>query len=177
MHSLTAVLTDIATPKLRFLAETDSSFKQLIPYVIVMHERTNQFFVTRRIGGDDRLLGKISLGLGGHVGPGESILVALFRELKEEIGLSRDNITEIYYDGFINTNESEIDRVHLGLICFIHVDRDDLVSLEPDKLEGFWATLPELHVMREQGLLESWSELALANVIERVGPKVEECDL
>ena len=100
----------------RWEAETDLTFKQVIPYVIVEHHPTGRIYMTTRIGGDERLLGQNSIGLGGHMDEGESVLDTLYRELEEEVGLQRDEITDVSLRGFLSSTLTEVDRVHLGLI-------------------------------------------------------------
>ena len=67
-------------PRLRREAELDASFKQIIPYVILEHAPTGRIYTTRRIGGDSRLIGQASIGLGGHMDVGEDFQVCLLRE-------------------------------------------------------------------------------------------------
>src|SRR2546430_10565124 len=51
----------------RATVEQDSSFKQIIPYLIVRH--AGRLFLCQRStqGGDGRLHGKYSIGVGGHI--------------------------------------------------------------------------------------------------------------
>lgn len=84
------IIFDNLMSKLRCEAECDPSFKQLIPYVLVEHKPTHRFFMTTRIGGEERLKGQASIGLGGHLDCGEDVVDALFRELEEEVGLEKD---------------------------------------------------------------------------------------
>ena len=50
-------------------AELDSSFKQVIPYCLVV--RRGEVFLMRRLagGGEARLHGKRTVGVGGHINP------------------------------------------------------------------------------------------------------------
>ena len=73
----------------RPLAEDDPSHKQLIPYVVV-RDGSRAFLMERtEAGGDARLHGKASIGVGGHLNPvdeGEDALMAgLRREWAEEL--------------------------------------------------------------------------------------------
>src|SRR2546428_6002852 len=52
--------------------EEDASFKQIIPYLIVRH-RGRLFLVQRSTeGGETRLHGKYSIGVGGHINRGDA---------------------------------------------------------------------------------------------------------
>src|SRR2546426_4017693 len=71
--------------------EEDPSFKQIIPYLIVRH-RGRLFLVQRSTeGGETRLHGKYSIGVGGHINRGDVegaldvIAAGLKRELEEEL--------------------------------------------------------------------------------------------
>ena len=50
-------------------AEERPDYKQIIPYVILL--QGDKVFVTRRLnkGGEARLHGRISIGIGGHINP------------------------------------------------------------------------------------------------------------
>src|SRR2546428_6358723 len=55
----------------RASVEEDPSFKQIIPYLIVRH-RGRLFLVQRSTeGGETRLHGKYSIGVGGHINRGD----------------------------------------------------------------------------------------------------------
>src|SRR6478672_8397799 len=80
----------------RNLAEHDESFKQVIPYVVVVNG--NRYLLIRRTKkqGEARLHDKYSLGIGGHINDVDSgsearhshiIEAGLRRELNEEIGI------------------------------------------------------------------------------------------
>src|SRR2546428_5860123 len=71
--------------------EEDPSFKQIIPYLLVRH-RGRLFLVQRSTeGGETRLHGKYSIGVGGHINRGDVegaqdvIAAGLKRELEEEV--------------------------------------------------------------------------------------------
>ena len=146
-------------PRLRYEAELDPSFKQIIPYLILNHDPSGRTFATLRTGGDDRLVGQASLGLGGHMDEGESFEDCLFREVFEEVGLQREEIGNLRLCGYIFSNASEVDSVHLGMVYRADSKRDALTCLEDDKLTGAWLTPHELIVLSCEDKLESWSRI------------------
>ena len=66
-------------------AEISPQFRQIIPYVVIRNG--DQYFVLVRTPkqSETRLHHKVSLGIGGHVNPGHSLLEGLQKELDEEV--------------------------------------------------------------------------------------------
>lgn len=148
--------------------ELDPSYRQIIPYVAVT--RGDEVFATRRLnaGGEARLHGKLSLGVGGHIervddDTSEGILMrALEREVAEEIAV--ENIVSLTPLGVINENGDEVSRVHLGFLFRMEVTGDVAVR-ETEKLEGQWLKLSELHDYDAQ--FEGWSRIAAEAIAPR----------
>ena len=77
----------------RSQAEQDPEFKQLIPYVLIQKEDRWLHYVRGKASGEKRLVHRGSIGIGGHINPGDESLfhrgrefyeAALQRELSEE---------------------------------------------------------------------------------------------
>ena len=66
--------------------ETDPSFKQIIPYVIMAHGGRVLSYVRGKRAGEQRLLGQRSIGVGGHINPADDLPLfnADFREAWHE---------------------------------------------------------------------------------------------
>lgn len=150
-------------PKLRYEAELDPTFKQVIPYVIVRYQ--NKIFCTHRLNGDARLVGAYSIGTGGHIDEGEDITAGLTREVKEEIGISPEDWLGYISKGFILDETTAVNSVHLGIVFDMVINRDDIECLEKDKLAGEWMTVNQLHELYEKDKLESWSRIVCEELL------------
>ena len=143
-------------------AEVDPDFKQLIPYVVV--RQTGRLFLTERssAGGDARLHGKASIGVGGHLNPvdrGEDpLLGGLEREWSEE--LIADFEPEFRLVGFLNDDSNPVGSVHLGVVFTVEADGHAVAVREHEKLTGRFATPDEVLDAWER--LETWSQLTFA---------------
>lgn len=141
-------------------AEERPDYKQIIPYVILL--QGDKVFVTRRLnkGGEARLHGRISIGIGGHINPvdeeGDLLMRGLWREIHEEVQLDKHG--ELVSCGFINDDSNSVGSVHLGA-CFTLSVEGDVFVRETEKLEGLWMTLPELRDSYDS--METWTQIAL----------------
>ena len=144
-------------------AEEDPSYKQIIPYVVLT--QNGQVFTTRRLnkGGESRLHGKLSIGIGGHINPVDEtdrrsvLMKGLERELDEEVYIQRRE--QLVPRGFINDDGNGVGAVHLGL-CFSMEVEGEVSVKETEKLSGAWLSLQELK--SEYDNMETWSQIALA---------------
>ena len=123
-------------------AELNPAFKQIIPYIILANA-DGRIFTTLRLGGDERLRGQHSIGLGGHMDGGEDIPTALYRELKEEVGLTEADIESAKLCGYVYSGKTEVDSVHVGVIYLLTISRSDVTCQERDKLSGCWCSAAE----------------------------------
>jgi predicted NUDIX family phosphoesterase len=140
-------------------AEEDPAHKQLIPYVVVrdgprvfLMERTNA-------GGDRRLHGKASIGVGGHLNPvdhGEdSLMTGLRREWDEE--LVADWSPKFRLVGLLNDDTNPVGAVHLGVVFDVEAAGRPVEVREREKLSGSFVA-PE-RVREAWDRLETWSQL------------------
>lgn len=129
-------------PMPRCEAELNPAFKQIIPYIILANA-DGRIFTTLRLGGDERLRGQHSIGLGGHMDGGEDIPTALYRELKEEVGLTEADSESAKLCGYVYSGKTEVDSVHVGVIYLLTISRSDVTCQERDKLSGCWCSAAE----------------------------------
>ena len=143
----------------RAVAEEDRTHKQLIPYVVV-RDGTRIFLMQRTdAGGDRRLHGKASIGVGGHLNPvddGEDALMAgLRREWREE--LQADWAPEFRLVGLLNDDSNAVGAVHLGVVFSVEANGHAVDVRERDKLTGSF--VPPDAVRAAWDRLETWSQL------------------
>ena len=143
-------------------AEEDPSFRQIIPYVVLL--QNGRIFSTRRLnkGGEARLHGKISVGIGGHINPVDEtereqvLLRGLQRELEEEVSIEMPG--PLVPIGVINDDTNSVGSVHLGL-CFTMEVQGEVFVRETEKLTGGWMTPEALRA--EWDNMETWTQIAL----------------
>ena len=143
----------------RPVAEEDASHKQLIPYVVV-RDGERVFLMHRTdAGGDPRLHGKASIGVGGHLNPvdeGEDALMAgLRREWSEELDVDWE--PEFRLVGLLNDDSNPVGSVHLGVVFEVDAAGRRVDVREHDKLVGAFADADRLAASWDR--LETWSLL------------------
>jgi predicted NUDIX family phosphoesterase len=140
-------------------AEDDPTLKQLIPYVVVRDGRSVFLMHRTDAGGDARLHGKASIGVGGHLNPvddGEDALMAgLRREWAEE--LAADWEPEFELIGLLNDETNPVGAVHLGVVFIVDAAGRSVDVHEDDKLVGAFAGADEVAAVWDR--LETWSQL------------------
>lgn len=149
----------------RYDAEYNPAFQQVIPYFLIENKDGSKYYVGKRIQGDDRLQGKLSLGFGGHInecdGYSNMIIKALTREMHEELNI--DPISPFRYIGTMKDLTSETND-HFGLIFVIKSEEDTISIKETNNLEGVWMTKEEMY--NEYGRFENWSKYILDYLYE-----------
>ena len=150
--------------------ETDPSFKQLIPYVVFRHVgedgQTRVFVYTRGKGqGERRLHAKRSIGVGGHIstldvaadGSTDPYHEGLRRELAEEVAI--DTPYEARSVGLINDDQTEVGRVHLGVVHVFDVVEPRVTPRESDLLDAGFQNVESL--LADLDGFETWSSICL----------------
>ncbi len=141
----------------RLSMEADPSFKQVIPYLVLRDGE--RFFLMRRTraGGDPRLHDRYSIGVGGHLNPGDGDLGGgLRREWAEEV--AADFEPEFRLVALLNDDTTDVGAVHLGAVYVADAAGRPVAIREVEKLEGAFAEPAEVAAVADR--LESWSRLA-----------------
>lgn len=149
--------------------EEDSTFKQLISYCLLENEK-GEILVYERLsgGGEERLHGQSSIGVGGHMNDvmgadsiNEVLRVNTQRELEEEVGLAKEDSQNMEYLGFINDDNNEVGKVHMGIVFKITVNTTDVEAKETDTLRIKWVEKGSIESYDD---FETWSALILQDL-------------
>ena len=155
--------------ELRAAMEIDPAFKQIIPY-LVLRDGQRYFLMQRTAaGGDTRLHGRYSIGVGGHLNPGDGGLSGgLRREWDEE--LVADFVPDFRLVALLNDDTTPVGAVHLGAVYVADADGRSVAIRETDKLTGGFADPAEVAGVADR--LETWSALAFEFLELREGAGV-----
>jgi predicted NUDIX family phosphoesterase len=150
----------------RTQAENDPTHKQIIPYVILAFEEKVLYYVRGKKAGEQRLVAKGSIGIGGHMNESDESLFAwdenayragVEREVNEEITINtrfEDRIVAL-----LNDDTTEVGRVHLGIVHVFKLAEPNVEKREAMITNLTFLAKGELISRRES--LESWSQLCL----------------
>jgi predicted NUDIX family phosphoesterase len=145
----------------RAAVEPDRSWKQVIPY-LVLRDGERYFLMRRtRAGGDARLHDRWTIGVGGHLNPGDGDLAGgLRREWSEEV--AADFMPEFRLIGLLNDDTTEVGSVHVGAVYLAEAGGRAVEIREIDKLTGAFADRGEVAAVVDR--MESWSALVFAHL-------------
>lgn len=151
----------------RTWAEQDSSFKQIIPYTVMVHGDNVLLLQRKKAGGEARLHGKLSIGVGGHINPVDGVEGASVveegcrRELGEELCI--DTAYTLEAKGAINDESGDVGSVHFGLVYVARCETADVAIRETDVLSGSFVSRDELKRLAatEGERFETWSSLII----------------
>jgi len=154
-------------------AEADPACKQIIPYVIMSHGGKYLSYVRGRRAGEQRLVGNRSIGIGGHINPGddmplfssdfrEAYLSAVAREVAEEVSVEGNYTDQVV--AFLNDDSNEVGQVHLGIVHLWMLDAPKVARREQMITQMAFMTPAELQEVRDA--LETWSRLCVDNLTE-----------
>ena len=152
----------------RAQAENDPTHKQIIPYAIIAHEGAVLHYVRGKKAGEQRLVAKGSIGIGGHMNQeDESLFNFAIDEAAYRAGVEREVNEEIQIDSpfedrivaLLNDDTTEVGRVHLGVVHLFRLAEPKVTKREAMITNLAFLTKDELLSRRDN--LETWSQLCL----------------
>ncbi len=152
-------------------AEADPTLKQIIPYVILVHKGKVLHYVRGKKAGEQRLVSKGSIGIGGHMNDHDEDLFALDldaytagvqREVGEELRLGSAYTNHPV--ALLNDDSNEVGRVHLGVVHVFHLETADVQKGEAMITELQFLDRAQLAARRET--METWSQICFDHLDE-----------
>jgi predicted NUDIX family phosphoesterase len=147
-------------------AEGNPAYKQIIPYALIVFQNKVLHYVRGKKAGEQRLIAKGSIGIGGHMNETDESLFAMDeqayragveREVNEEIKI--DTLFEDQIVALLNDDSTEVGRVHLGVVHIFKLDEPKVQKREAMITALTFLTKAELMGRRES--LENWSQICV----------------
>ena len=149
-------------------AELDPRYKQLIPYALLICDGKILRYQRGKKGGETRLHGLYSVGIGGHISEEDSGLFSgsragyhegMRRELREEVAIENVNDTAV---AVINDDSTEVGRVHFGVVHVIYLENEQVASRRAGINSPEFAAIRD--ALKDREGYESWSRFCLENI-------------
>jgi predicted NUDIX family phosphoesterase len=150
----------------RSLAEADPGFKQIIPYVLLAHEGRILHYVRGKKAGEQRLVSKGSVGIGGHMNDGDGSLfnldeahykIVVEREIHEELNVNTKFKNRIV--ALLNDDTTEVGQVHLGVVHVFELETANVQKREAMITNLAFLSKDELLAQRDA--METWSQICV----------------
>src|SRR6266576_327463 len=147
-------------------AENDPAYKQIIPYALIAFGKTVLHYVRGKKAGEQRLVAKGSIGIGGHMNETDESLFALDehayragveREVNEEIKI--DTPFEDRIVALLNDDTTDVGRVYLGIVHIFKLAAPKIEKREAMITGLTFLAKDELFARRET--METWSQICL----------------
>ena len=153
--------------KNRSEAEQDKRYKQLIPYVVIVCEGKILRYRRGKGGGETRLHGLFSVGVGGHISEEDHGLFSnaqgyqdgMRRELMEEVAIG--DVKDVAV-AVINDDSTEVGYVHFGVVHVVQVNDSSIAGRCVGIVAPEFVSIEE--AIKDLSVYESWSRFCLENL-------------
>lgn len=147
-------------------AELDRRYKQLIPYVLVICNDKILRYRRGKGGGEKRLHGFYSVGIGGHI---SDVDIELFSNAGYQEGMRRELLEEVAIEEMheatvaaINDDSTDVGYVHFGVVHVLSVTSEDVAGHRSGILAPEF--IPISDAVKSTTEYESWSRFCLENL-------------
>ena len=150
--------------------ENNINLQQIIPYVWIVNLNEKKVFAYKRASGkqnysEERLMNKISCGVGGHVdkedliSKGGVIIKAMMRELMEEVKMKKYPKPKII--GFLNDDADSVGRVHFGIVAIAET-KEAVNKRDSEMTHGQFYSVDELEKLFADPAneVENWTKMS-----------------
>ena len=159
-----------SAPRLTYLnrsaAELDKRYKQLIPYVLLVCNDKILRYRRGKGGGEARLHGFFSVGIGGHISEEDHQLFSndpyregMRRELMEEVAVDGARETAV---AVINDDSTEVGSVHFGVVHVMQVPDESVAGRRSGIVRPEFVPIAE--AVKDLSDYESWSRFCLEHL-------------
>jgi predicted NUDIX family phosphoesterase len=157
--------------------ETDETYRQLVSYVVFRHAHSVLVYRRTPKGGEARLHGRLSVGVGGHVNVTDvtsrdgaidimaTLRRACAREIAEEVRCSE--IARLETVGVIRESVNAVSRVHLGVVVECWLSTPDVDAIDPGLIDLHFAPVTDLALLANQ--METWSQSLVTHLSQSAG--------
>jgi predicted NUDIX family phosphoesterase len=150
-------------------AETNPELKQIIPYVLLVHGDRVFHYVRGKKSGEQRLVAKGSIGIGGHMNDTDEGLFA-FDAAAYRNAVEREVAEEMYVEtpytdhivALLNDDSTDVGKVHLGVVHVFRLAEEKARKRESVITEAGFVPIAELKQRRDT--LETWSQICLDHI-------------
>ena len=147
-------------------AEINPTYKQIIPYAVIAFQNKVVYYVRGKKAGEQRLIAKGSIGIGGHMNEADESLFAM-DEQAYRAGVEREVNEEIKIDApfedrivaLLNDDTTEVGRVHLGILHVFKL-REPKVEKREAMITGL-TFLAQDELLARREMMETWSQICL----------------
>jgi predicted NUDIX family phosphoesterase len=144
--------------------EIDPTWKHVIPYQVLRDGERYLLMRRTQAGGDARLHDRYSIGVGGHLNPGDGDLAGgLRREWREEIEAAF--VPDFTLIGLLNDDSTDVGSVHVGAVYLADAAGRDVAIRETHKLSGEFAPRDAVRDVIDR--METWSALVFEHLERR----------
>jgi predicted NUDIX family phosphoesterase len=160
-------------------AELDKNFKQLIPYVLILCGEKILRYRRGKKGGETRLHGLYSVGIGGHISEEDNGLFSnalgyhdgMRRELMEEVAIEDAKEAAV---ALINDDSTEVGYVHFGVVHIMRVADESIAGRDGGIVSPEFVPISE--AVKDLSGYESWSRFCLEH-LDSLLAKAEELEV
>jgi predicted NUDIX family phosphoesterase len=146
-------------------AETNSAYKQIIPYLLFTYDQKLFVMQRKNTASEQRLANQFSVGIGGHIRKEDivdnNIMSWAYREFQEEI--TYHGTMENLPLGVLNDDTSDVGKVHLGMIILIKGNSDQ-INIKDEHKSGTLLTIEECKKLYSN--MENWSKICFDFLME-----------
>src|ERR1041385_163514 len=148
-------------------AEHDRRYKQLIPYVLLIHDDQLLRYRRGKGGEETRLHGLYSIGIGGHNYEAEYNLFfndvgyeeGMLREVREEVDIEKVRTATV---AVINDDSTDVGYVHFGVVHIMQVANQNVAGRRNGIVSPEF--IPIAEAVQNAASYESWSRFCLENL-------------